>query len=129
MTMIHTIMTADESGKELVEHAERLAAALVNENVTRTKIRGIFTEVRQIEAMWRTEGRQADALRRLMMLKPKLAYQTARTPALAKLKDALSEAIDEVEKCPAERRDAAFDRFVDLFEAILAYHRARGGRD
>jgi len=129
MTIIHTIMTADESGKDLVEHAERLADALVKNNLTRTQIHGIFTEVRQIEAMWRTEGRQAEALRRLMMLKPKLAYQTARTPSLAQLKDALNEAIDEVEKCPADRRDAAFDRFVDLFEAILAYHRAKGGRN
>lgn len=129
MTVIHTIMTADESGKELVEHAERLAEALVRSSLTRSQIRGIFTEVRQIEAMWRTEGRQAEALRRLMMLKPKLAYQTARAPALAQLKDTLGEAIDEVEKCPAGQRDVAFDRFVDLFEAILAYHRAKGGRN
>lgn len=42
MTNIHTIMTADESGKELVEHAERLADALVKNNLTRSQIRGIL---------------------------------------------------------------------------------------
>jgi CRISPR/Cas system CSM-associated protein Csm2 small subunit len=32
----------------------------------------------------------------------------------------LSEAIDEVEKAPAEKKDAAFQRFVNFFEAVLA---------
>ncbi len=124
---IHTIMTADESGKELVEFAQQTAKTLVGNNLTRSQIRTIFTEVRQIEAMWET--RKADALRRLLMLKPKLAYQTARTPALDQLKTVLSEAVDEVEKASQSQKEQAFKRFVDLFEAILAYHRALGGRN
>jgi CRISPR-associated protein Csm2 len=63
------------------------------------------------------------------MLKPKLAYQTARTPSVDKLKQVLSEAIDEVVKSVPEKKDSAFQRFMDLFEAILAYHRALGGRN
>lgn len=124
---LHTIMTADESGAELVEFARSKAIELVRSNLTRNQIRTIFTEVRQIEAMWK--DRPDEALRRLNMLKPKLAYQTARTNALGALKDVLTEAINEVEKASSDKREQAFERFMDLFEAILAYHRAEGGRN
>lgn len=125
---LHTIMTADESGAQLVEFARAKAIELVKLNLTRSQIRTIFTEVRQIEAMW--VGRPDEALRRLNMLKPKLAYQASRTNnTLNPLRDVLTEAINEVEKAPRDKRDAAFERFMDLFEAILAYHRAEGGRN
>jgi len=120
-------MTADESGKEMVEYAQQVAQALVRNGLTRSQIRTIFTEVRQIEAMWGA-SHQKEALRRLVMLKPKLAYQTARTSSMDLLQKELTAAIDEVEKANAEQKDAAFQRFVDFFEAILAYHRANGGR-
>lgn len=127
---IHTMMTADESGKELVELAEQLAKTLVRNGLTRSQIRNIFTEVRQIEAMWQMGGEhKADALRRLNMLKPKLSYQTARTSSVRDLQNALCEAIDEVEKAPAGQKDQMFSRFMDFFEAVLAYHRAEGGRN
>lgn len=127
---IHTMMTADESGKELVELAQQLAQTLVRNGLTRAQIRNIFTEVRQIEAMWQMGGEhKSDALRRLNMLKPKLAYQTARSNSVKDLQISLSEAIDEVEKAPVESKDKAFKRFMDFFEAVLAYHRAEGGRN
>jgi|AMWB02.1.fsa_nt_gi CRISPR-associated protein Csm2 len=127
---IHTMMTADESGKELVELAQQLAQTLVRNGLTRAQIRNIFTEVRQIEAMWQMGGEhKADALRRLNMLRPKLAYQTARSNAVKDLQISLSAAIDEVEKAPADGKDKAFKRFMDFFEAVLAYHRAEGGRN
>jgi len=69
-------------------------------------------------------------MRRLNMLKPKLDYQTARSPEVARLRDVLSAAIDEVNRAgDAEERDKRFRRFMDLFEAILAYHRSLGGRN
>lgn len=125
---VHTIMTSDESGEELVTFAQQTAHALVGNSLGRNQIRTIFTEVRQIEAGWGQD--KAAALRRLTMLKPKLAYQTARTPSMDLLKKVLSEAIDEVVKVKEEeKRDQAFNRFMDLFEAILAYHRSEGGRN
>jgi CRISPR-associated protein Csm2 len=124
---LHTIMTADETGSQLVDFARAKAIELVKQNLTRAQIRNIFTEVRQIEAIW--GHRPEEAMRRLNMLKPKLAYQTARTPALSPLKDTLTEAINEVEKAQGQKREDAFERFMDLFEAILAYHRAEGGRN
>lgn len=131
---IHTMMTADESGKELVELAQQLAQTLVRNGLTSSQIRNIFTEARQIEAMWQMGGEhKISALRRLTMLKPKLAYQAARLKQnridIQDLQKKLSDAIDEVEKAPADQKDKLFDRFMDFFEAVLAYHKAEGGRN
>lgn len=122
---VHDLMTADEAGAELVTFAQQAADRLVKNNLTRNQIRTVFTEVRQIEAQWG----KPEALRRLNMLKPKLAYQTARSNSVDYLREVLSEAIDEVAQSPADKRNERFQRFVDLFEAILAYHRAKGGRN
>ena len=128
MTNVSTIMTDDQSGAELVSFARQTAQQLVRNNLTRTQIRNIFTEVRKVESMW--EANPNDAMRRLNMLKPKLDYQTARSKQVRVLRDVLTEAINEVEKAPTEEeRDDRFRRFMDLFEAILAYHRAEGGRN
>lgn len=125
---ITTIMTGDPSGSELVQFAEQTATTLVNQGLTRAQIRTIFTEVRKVEAIWQTKP--TDAMRRLNILKPKLDYQTARIPQVKSLRDVLSQAIDEVNKAPSEQeRDRRFKKFVELFEAILAYHRAKGGRN
>lgn len=121
---VQTVMTADESGAELVKFARQTADALVKNNLTRSQIRTIFTEVRQIEARWPGQ----EAMRRLNMLKPKLAYQSARAAPVGPLRDVLDPAIDAVVQAPADKQDQRFQRFVDLFEAILAYHRALGGR-
>lgn len=123
---VNTIMTADPTGVELVTFARQTADRLVHDDLKRSQIRNIFTEVRKIEAMW--EGHAVEALRRLNMLKPKLDYQTARSQPVAGLRDVLSQAIDEVNRASdEEERDKRFRRFVDLFEAILAYHRSMGG--
>lgn len=126
---ITEIMQADESGSQMVKYAEEVANDLVKANLTRSQIRTIFTEARQIEAIWgKKPNDSSEGLRKLVMLKPKLAYQTVRTPSMERLKTVLSSAIDEVEKAPADQRDVYFNRFIELFEAILAYHRAKGGR-
>lgn len=124
---VQTVMTADPTGQELVRFAEQTAETLVKQNLTRSQIRTIFTEVRQIEAIW--DKRKREAIRRLSMLKPKLAYQAARSSTVNQLRDVLSDAIDEVLQAPSDKQDDRFTRFVELFEAILAYHRAKGGRN
>ena len=126
---ISKIMVNDASGAELVNFARQTAKTLVGNNLTRSQIRGIFTEVRKIDTLW--EGpRQGDALRRLNMLKPKLDYQTARSESVRVLRDVLTSAIDEVNKASNDKeRSVRFHRFMELFEAILAYHRSEGGKN
>jgi CRISPR-associated protein Csm2 len=105
-------------GKVLVGLAERLGPELKNGNLTTSQIRNIYGGVKQMEM------RGFDP-NEFVLLKPKLAYAAARANAdgARTLKDVLSWAIDEVGEDPAK-----FARFVDLFEAILAYHRAAGGK-
>ena len=64
------------------------------------------------------------------MLKPKLAYTANRHASVNTLKEVLTQAIDLVgkEQEKSYQREK-FSRFVDFFEAILAYHKASGGRD
>ena len=117
---IQTIMTADQSGFELVEFAKKTAESLT---LSDTQIRTIFSEVRSIEALWSNDP--VKARRRLNMLKPKLAYQAARDYKVKALRDILTEAIGFVESTNDEKRGEMFKRFVDLFEAILAYYKAK----
>jgi CRISPR-associated protein Csm2 len=94
----------------------------------KSQIRGIFGTVRQIKAGWKDTDSKAN-LRRILLLKPRLAYQAARESKVRPLSKVLTDAIEVV----AKGKDAAeqkqrFGYFVDLFEAILAYHTAAGGK-
>jgi CRISPR-associated protein Csm2 len=123
MANVKTVMTKDPSGEQLVENAQQVAERLVKADLKRAQIRNIFTEVRRIEAIWPSP----DALRRLNMLNPKMAYQAKRKREVSYLQEVLSEAIDYVNQAEEDERNQRFQRFVDFFEAILAYHRAKGG--
>ncbi len=114
----------DDEGKALVRLAEQRAILLVKK-VKASQLRKLFYEVRAIEAEWsQGGGKNSAAVRRLVMFKPKLAYQVSRQQGLRSLQEVIDPAIDYV----ADKLEA-FPRFVELFEAILAYFYAHGGRD
>jgi len=123
---IKRIITRSDSAEELVREAERIGRALAH-TLTTSQIRALFNEVRAIEAHW--ERDPVTAARRLVLLKPKMAYrsrprsESARNSEAVKcIVDILTRAVDFV----AGDADN-FSRFIDFFEAILAYHRAAGG--
>lgn len=128
---LKTIIQGDDT-QRLVEVAERVGDELVKQRLTTAQIRNIFGTVRKIEMNWPehsdsvNEERVRNAQHQLLLLKPKLAYQAKRERGggVQALESVLSPAIDLV----GDDR-AHFGRFVDFFEAILAYHRAAGGRD
>jgi CRISPR-associated protein Csm2 len=105
-----------------VEEAEKIGQGLSG-TLTKSQIRNIFGTVRQIQMNWTGEVQKAASYRRLLMLKPKIKYQAARTREVKPLADVLDKAIDYV----GDDR-VRFGRFVDFFEAILAYHTAFGGK-
>ena len=117
------------STKLLVEHAENLGRQLKNANLTTSQIRALFGEVRQIDAQLSTEdmGDQERALRKLILLKPKMAYRARRERGrgVEELTNVLDPAIDLVVDEANSKEN--FKRFVEFFEAILAYHKAAGG--
>ncbi len=123
------IMTEDsaEAVRLLIQKAEELGKEL-SKKLTTSQIRNIFGEVRSIEQEVGLEEKTLplNVQRRLLMLKPKMAYQVGRfgnNDALSALVKTLSDAINLIGN--DVRR---FHTFVDLFEAILAYHRCYGGK-
>ena len=118
---IRTIITHDEP-KLLVDQAKEIGKAL-SKSLTKSQIRNIFGTVRQIQMNWTGEAQKAAAYRQLLMLKPKIQYQAARTREVEPLANVLDKAIDHVGD-----DQVRFGRFVDFFEAILAYHTAEGGK-
>jgi CRISPR-associated protein Csm2 len=110
----------------LVEEAERAGKQLAEQKLTKSQIRTIFGTVRQIQMNWApSAGREEERahVRQLLLLKPKLAYQAAREAKVKPLADVLDLAIGHV-----EGQRVRFQRFVELFEAILAYHTKYGGK-
>lgn len=115
------------SAEKTVEWAQRLAKALKAADLKSSQLRNIFGQVRQIEMSWPLNDEKTEyagqANRDLILLKPKLAYQAGRVPAVAPLAEVLTTGIDLV-----EGNRTYFQRFVDFFEAVLAYHKAEGGK-
>lgn len=138
---LRTIITDPNGAMALVQKADKLGEELAKNKLTTSQIRSIFSEVRQIQAQWEMDAKQLAAApegkdsaqqiawRRLVLLKPKMAYRAKRSGKVVQdLVAVLDPAVDQVlmGKDRAEQF-ANFRRFVDFFEAILAYHKYHGG--
>lgn len=134
---VQEIITQDASGELLVQRTDQFGKELKELGLSTSQIRSLFGEVRQIQGEWavaRQKGEAAAAerqkvLRRLILLKPKMEYRARRErgQAVRALVDVLKPALEAVTQAPAEKQDEYFNRFVEFFEAILAYHKAYGG--
>lgn len=125
--------------KVLVDVAQKIADKMIfrkndgkmleSKSVSTSQIRNIFGTSKKIEMNLDQENLE-QAYGKLIMLKPKMAYANGRfnrtgnnIPGFKVLVDCLSYAIDKIE--------GKYDRmqsFFDFFEAILAYHKAEGGK-
>jgi CRISPR type III-A-associated protein Csm2 len=103
---------------ETVKTAQDVSRAIAG--VKNAQIRGIFATVRQIQLSWDTNP--AKAYRDAVLLRPRLSYSAARNE-LSGLDTILVGALGYVKGDDAQRK-ASFMRFVDFFEAIVAYHYA-----
>lgn len=121
---------ADGDVDLLVNTAQQVGEAVARQ-LTTSQIRNIFGEVRRIEMNWRADQPTDDetAYRQVVLLQPKLAYQAKRERGrgVEELQGVLSPCIDVIRKARKDERRLYFQRFVDFFEAILAYHKAAGG--
>ncbi|MFN3929910.1 MAG: type III-A CRISPR-associated protein Csm2 [Thermoflexus sp.] len=133
---LRTIITDPDGAQKLVEWANRLGKSLKDMGLSTSQIRALFGEVRQIQAEWRIDRQRA--FRRLVLLRPKMAYRARkeRGKAVEELVGVLDPALEYVIKAPPKdqrsgmgnNQDDNFQRFVEFFEAILAYHKAYGGQ-
>jgi CRISPR-associated protein Csm2 len=126
---LNTIIRGDmlESARLTNEWGQKIGKAL-QRDLKAAQIRNIFGKVRQIEMNWSSGGSAQVAQRDLILLKPKLRYQSERKREVESLAMLLIDAIDLVDAADEYEARDKFQRFVDFFEAILAYHKAEGGR-
>ncbi len=123
---LKTIITDPNGAETLVAEAKVLGDALAKP-LTTSQIRSIYGEVLRIKADWlesQSSDRKAQAKRSLILLRPKMAYRAKKEkgPGVKQLVDVLDAAVVLVKD-----NDDNFRRFVEFFEAILAYHKAAGG--
>ena len=112
-----------------IAYAEKLGQYLVENKFTTSQIRNVYGEIKRIQM----KGFQQNKTPFLLLL-PKMAYSAKR----AKDKDrsegaSIFESVMkkahmavEPDKDDSMRR---FQNFCDFAEAVLAYHKANGGRD
>ena len=117
----------------LIQKAETIGQALNQQKLTTSQIRNFFTEVRSIQNRW--DLNEEAEYRQVVLLKPKLAYAAQRarevgkkTDAVNTLAEVLTLCIDQIPQTANDKKER-FNRFVDFFEAILAYHKQAGGKE
>lgn len=117
---------------ELVNHTEQLGKELVRKQLKTNQIRKFLDAVKRLKSLLdKDKERNFDVIKDdLQFLRVQLAYaaarqqKNARDPGpVAPFKQVLEAAIHQVKKTED------FDRFVQLVEAIIAYHKAAGGQD
>lgn len=130
---VEQIIVADDTEK-LVAEADRLGKFLAREArppLSSAQIRMVYGTVKKVSLLWNAQSSQEDAkssYRQILLLRPKLAYQEGRvsksqSDAIRAMRSVLDQSIDQI-KGDVKR----FKRFAEFFEAILAYHKAYGGR-
>ncbi|WP_083757315.1 type III-A CRISPR-associated protein Csm2 [Carboxydothermus hydrogenoformans] len=108
----------DPKGELLISSAEKLGSFLARvAKMTTSQIRNLYTEAKSINY------KDSDGPYRVNLLRAKFAYIAGRYSQvrdLQKIADKALAQIDSYEK---------FKRFIDFFEAVVAYHRAYGGKE
>lgn len=112
----------------LVNVADKFGQSI--KGISKSQIRNIFGEVRRIQLDWsQTEEKPEENFRRILLLRPRMAYQAGRKPETKPLMDVLGNAVKLIsEASDNDAKFTRFQRFVEFFEAILAYHTAAGGK-
>ena len=132
MADIRQFIQSDESAKDMVEFADNFALNKIK-SVSTSQIRNIYGTVKKLEMTEKKlemTGLNPKTYRQLLLLKPKLAYAKGREKnrkkqeAYSQLETIIGQAIDAIDPNKVE----TFTRFCQFFEAILAYHKAHGGK-
>ena len=111
--------------EELNRRGEALGKELARDIKT-NQIRNIYGAVQHIRVRAsRPQPDIEDINRRLIFLKPKLAYASGRQNNLKGLRDVLVQAIDSVVRSKDPKK--ARENFFILMESIVAYHKFHGG--
>lgn len=113
---------------DTVRAAKSFGEEIQAKKLTTSQIRQVFTKLKSIEA----KGYSNNKIE-FLMLKPLIAYAAARdkdkkAEGVLALKEKITWALDAVVDGDEENAESRFYNFCKFFEAILAYHRAAGGK-
>ncbi len=116
--------------EQCINFAEKFGKQLVDNNFTTSQIRNVYGEIKRIQLSGFSENKSD-----FLLLRPKMAYASKR----ATDKDRRATGATDFEKVIKKAHGAVasgtdgdakrFENFCDFVEAILAYHKAAGGRD
>ena len=113
----------------MVKGAQKLGKELKDLKLTTSQIRRVFGTVKKMEMDSLKENFQLD---RLWLVLPRIFYASARpgaTSGTRKVRTILDSSVNYIfETEDGEIQKKRFHSFCDFFEAILAYHRAYGGK-
>ena len=107
--------------KNLVEYAEQVGQFMADNGLTNSKIRSIYGEIKRIQ-MGEFEKEKSS----FYLLKPKVAYALGRDSKNEGLK-LFKSIFDKSSQDVSDQK--SYQNFCGFIEAILAYHKAYGGKD
>jgi CRISPR-associated protein Csm2 len=116
--------------EDCITFTEKFGRYLVDNGFTTSQIRTVFGEIKRIQ-MSGFKDHKTDFL----LLRPKMAYASKRATDKDKRATGASEfekVLKEAHQAVASGKDGdntRFENFCDFVEAVLAYHKAAGGRD
>ena len=109
--------------KEMIPFVEKLGKYMAENGLTKSKIRSIYGEIKRIQMSQFDKEKTS-----FYLLKPKVAYAYGRED-----KDknkGLKQFKELFDRCFTYVTDSkSYKNFCNLFEAVLAYHKAYGGKD
>ena len=112
--------------EDCITLCEDLAKSMISSKISSSFLRNIFGELRRIEAGG-FEKHRAE----FVLLRPKLAYTCGRASNRNNKADDDLQALQELDKTSAQLVTDAkgFKNVVNIMEAIIAFHKAHGGKE
>ena len=112
-----------EADGDIIGYAEKAGEFMVKKGLTNSKIRSIYGEIKRIQMSSFDKEKSA-----FILLKPKVAYafgreERNRNDGLHLFKLIFDRSTQDVSD------QKSFHNFCNFMEAILAYHKAYGGKD
>lgn len=111
----------DGAEESMIAFAEKSGKYMAENGLTNSKIRSIYGEIKRIQM-----GSFKEEKASFLLLRPKVAYALGRDKNNKGLQ-LFKLVFDAAAKSVTNEKE--FQNFCNYIEAILAYHRANGGKD
>lgn len=140
-------IVVDGNVAALVEEADKIGRRIAEQKLKTNQIRNVFGTARQIQLRWKTSSDHQSSddqpsddqsYREAVLLIPKLGYyakresqaKNNRSEGMKTLKDVLEPGLRLLmeDGISEDEKRLRFERLMDFFEAIVAYHKCHGGK-